>query len=640
MLCEKCGAQYPDDAEKCPFCGAGEEKVEETVAVEETSAIGEVAEVVEEAANEVVEADAPKKSKKGLWAVVIAAVVVLVVAVGAFLIASNMYYTTANGDDASIFTVVKKEVQKVYAKVGDGESYLVKELGENESFVRGKDFIVKNNNIYFLNDDGGMSIMNAKNGKVKAIGEDLAAGTMIVSAKGDVVLFAGEDGVLYKTKKGGNATAIAQIGQTTLPNGMPAYNFIEGTNKVWYAVRTSEEASTASVYLETGDAVADKVSAVFHIGNDGATAVYSIVSSEEEVEVEAPAPAEGEAPAEPQKIVEKKYSLMLKDGGEPVVLNDKYEEGLDSVIILHKDKKGVVYVADKGDAPTDEATGEIIGMASGTLYFQPFGGGEKVALDTEVAVALLLEDISGSNYYYDASDRAEDETIAYMKDNTISLIKDFKPVENPAEFEFLTSNPRFGKDNDFMIYLTYNPVEEEVPAEDAEKPEGEEPAEEPAKEAPAPKLVYTEFVDGAWSEYTVVAEEILDYVYNEKSNKIYYLIQKGESEEKRSLYVYDIASANTSLVADDVLGYVTATEDGKYVYYVNAYNAETQQANVGVYTNGTASVLYEGITNFVASDDGTPYIVVADSDKADLFYADGTNVKPVTSNMKKLNFYR
>ena len=615
MLCEKCGAELPEGVEKCPVCEA-----EETADIEETL----VEEIVETADQEEIAPCECKKSKKGLW-IAVAAVVVVAIAAAVFGIASNVYYTTANDDQATVYTITKKDNEKVYAKIGNSTARLVKELGDNETFNENSEFVVKNNNIYYLNDEGGLSIMNMKNGKSREIGYDFKAGTIVFSAKGDTVLFVGEDGALYKSTKGRYAKEIAYVGGSAFENTIPNYGFVEGTNAVWYSP-VDENYSVASVYLESGENVADKVSSVFYVGDDGKTVVYLAVTNEEIIEQE---PAEGQEEAQP--LVIRSYALMLKeDGKEPVVLNDNYVK-TDSVSILHKEKRGVLYLADKSEPQKDPETGAEVGTAVGTLYFREFGG-ETIALDTEVAVALILDQLNGSKYWYDASDRAEDETIAYMKDNAISLIRDMKLIKNPKEFEFLSSTPLFAHENTFMIYKTYTPapVTEEIV-------EGEETKE--TEQAPV-KLVYTNLKDGAWTDYTVVAEDVVDYSYDEKNGKIYYLLDENDNAEKLVLYCYSVDKGEAVKIAEDVLGYMCINENGKDFYYVNEFNSETKTATISHYDGKKSVPVAKGLSGCLITQEGTPYIVVPEGENTDLYIVEGKKVDLVTKRMKNIIFGR
>ena len=629
MICKKCGVEYPDTEVKCPACDA-----ETEANIEETAE--DVVETVEEADLVVEEVEVPvvKKSKKPLWIVLAAAAVIILVAATVFGVASNLTFTGAEDERASVYVVTKKERNRVYAKVGNKEAHLIKTLNEDSSFGENSEFVVKNNNIYFLDDDGGLSIMNMKNGKTKVIGDDFKPGTLVVSAKGNVILYAGEDGMLYKSTRGGKAKVVAEIGQSNFANTLPNYGFVEGTNDVWYAPLEAEDAVTATVYLESGDAIAEKASAVFHVGNEKNkyNVVYVAVTKEETIQPVPAEPAEGEEAETPEPIINRTYALMVnEEGNEPVVLNENYVN-TDSVSILHKEHKGVLYLADKGDAPVDDETGEVIGVASGTLYFYEFGG-EKIALETEVSVALILDELNGSNYFYDASDRAEDETIAYMKDNTIAFIRDLKTIENPKEFEFLSSSPLFYHDNTFMLYKTYNPT----PVSETETEENEE-TKEPEK-VPV-KLVYSNLIDGAWTDYTVVAEDVVDYSYDQDSGKIYYLLSESEDQNKRTLYCYNVSSGESEKVADDALGYMTATNGGKNFYFINNFNSETQLAAISLYRGGEAKTVAENLSGCLVAKDGTPYIVIPDGDDSDLYVVDGDKVNLICEKMTNILYAR
>ena len=121
MICNKCGAEYPDTETKCPQCEAETAKVEEVAeTVQEVSEVEEMS--IEETAVEEVEEFAEfmpvKKSRKGLWIIIAAAVAILAVAAAAFGISSNLYYTSANDENASVYVITKKEMDRVYAKVG------------------------------------------------------------------------------------------------------------------------------------------------------------------------------------------------------------------------------------------------------------------------------------------------------------------------------------------------------------------------------------------------------------------------------------------------------------------------------------------------------------------------------------------
>lgn len=620
MICIKCGAEYPDDAVNCPFCESAENEAEtkqetEVVpAVEETNVVPVV-----------------KNNNKKRWTVIGIVAAIIVIAVTALGVVSNLCYTTSKDTHASVYVITKKGMDRVYVKAGNGESYLIKELGEGETFREKNEFVVKNNNVYFLDDDGGLSLMNMKNGKTKVIGDDFKAGTIVLSAKGDVVLYVGEDGVLYKTTRGGKAKEVAEIGESKFENLLPTYGFVEGTNKVWYAPR-EENGASSSVYLESGDNLAEKVASVFHVGDDGKTVVYSTVTKEETIQPEVDESATEETQKAEPTIV-RSYALMLKEEGKDAeVLSDNLTE-TDVVSILHKEHKGVLYIADK----VEQKEEEMFSAPKGTLYFREFGG-EKIKLDSEVTIGILLEDMGSNNYYYDASDRAEDETIAYMKEDTISLIKDMKKVENPKEFEFLSSNPVFEHDNTFVMYNSYNPKPaQEQPAEEA----AEETAEETAEEKKDPvKFVYSSFKDGAWSDYTVVAEDVVDYRYDEDGKKIYYLLNDKDDAENLSLYCYSVDKAESVLVTEGVLGYVTTTNKGKNLYYVNNYNSETQSASVTLRKNGKDKVVAEQIAGCLIVEDGTPYFLVPDGDDSDLYFAVDGRTELVCKNMKEILYVR
>ncbi len=631
MICKKCGAEYSDTEAICPVCGA---ETEETKA-EEIVEVEEIEEVVEEAVETTEETDAPavKKSKKPLWIVLVVAAVIIAIAAAIFAVASNLTFTGAKDERASVYVVTRKERNRVYAKIGDKEGQYIKSLDEDETFAKNSEFVVKNNNIYFLNDEGGLSIMNMKNGKTKVIGDDFKAGTLMLSAKGNTILYAGEDGMLYKSKRGGNAKVIAKIGNANFENGLPNYGFVEGTNDAWYAPLDTEGAVTATAYLESGEAIAEKTAGVFHVGNDDGkyNVAYIMVTKEEKIQPEPVEPEEGEEAVTPEPIINRTYALMVhEEGNEPVVLNDNYVN-TDSISILRKERKGVLYIADKEELPDDENM-SIGSIAPGTLYFYEFGG-KKITLETGVSVALVLDDLNGGNYLYDASDRAEDETIAYMKDNKLALIRDFKPVENPKEFEFLTSSPAFYHDNTFIIYKAYNPT----PVSEEEPAEGEE-AKQPEK-APV-KLVFSNLVDGAWSDYTVIAEDVVEYVYDEVGNKIYYTLIEGEDATKRTLYCYNVASAETVKIDDDALSFMSVTNKGKDFYYIGAFNAETQLASIKLYKGAEPIIVAENLSGCLTAEDGTPYIIAADGDSNDIYYVEGDKTSLVCENMTNIIYAR
>ncbi len=612
MVCKICGAELPDGAVKCPECDA-----EIVVENEEAAVVEEIVFDVEENA-EVLE----KKPKVKGWVWVVAAAAIAVIAACAFFISSNLVYTTAKSDDVSISVVTKKNNEKVYAKVGNKELVLIKELGENETFTDGKEFIIKNNNIYFLDDEGGLTIMNMKNGKSAVIGDDFLAGTMVISAKGDVVLYAGEDGVLYKTVKGKKAKPVAEIGSSTFPTGMPNYGFVEETNTVWYAPIEGENA-VGSVYLENGDKILDDAATVFHCGDKGETIVYLAVTSENVVQPELPEDAE-EGQEMPEPVVERTFGLAISEQGkEPEILYDNFAT-TDTVIILNKEHKGVVYIADKQAPAEDDQTG----VAPGTLYLREFGG-EKIALEEGVTVALLVDELNGSNYYHNASDRAENETIAYMKENTISLLRDLKKVENPKDFEFLSSTPMFAKNNTFMLYKTFVPVAVEE-TEEEEKQVVANPS----------KLVYTTLENGVWSDYVEIAENVMDYKYDENKNKIYYLVDEAGDTTKLVLFSYDVAAATSSKIAEDVLGYVTIADKGKNVYYIHNYDADSLVAKMSLFTGKESVLVAEKLTGCLLAQDGTPYLIVKKDDKNDMYRINGTNVTAVCQNMTDVLYIR
>ncbi len=609
MVCKICGAELPEGAVKCPECDA-----EIVVENEET--------VVEEIVFDVEEKEVPVKKNpkvKG-WVWAVAAAVIAVIAACAFFISSNAVYTTAKSDDVSISVVTKKNSEKVYAKVDNKELVLIKELGENETFTDGKEFIIKNNNIYFLDDEGGLTIMNMKNGKSAVIGDDFLAGTMVISAKGDVILYAGEDGVLYKTVKGKKAKPVAEIGNSSFPTGMPNYGFVEGTNTVWYAP-VEDESAVGTVYLENGDKILDDAATVFHCGDKGATIVYLAVTSENVVQPELPEDAE-EGQEMPEPVVERTFGLAISEQDkEPEILYDNFST-TDTVIILNKEHKGVVYIADK------QAPAEDTGVAPGTLYLREFGG-EKIALEEGVSVALLVDELNGSNYYHNASDRAEDETIAYMKENTISLLRDLKKVENPKDFEFLSSTPMFAKNNTFMLYKTFVPVAVEE-TEDEEKQVVANPS----------KLVYTTLENGAWTDYVEIAENVMDYKIDENNNKIYYLVDEVGDTTKLVLYSYDIAAAASSKIAEDVLGYVTIADKGKNVYYIHNYDADSLVAKMSLFTGKESVLVADKLTGCLLAEDGTPHLIVKKDDKNDMYRINGTTVTPVCQNMTDVLYIR
>lgn len=617
MICEKCGKQYDDDAVKCPFCE--EETADETAVVEE---------VTEPAAEEMdlenIGKSGKKKSKVAIWiasivVVLAAAIFALASYFGSFsnLIDSITNMVAGKTEHASVYVVTKNNKNKVYVRVEEGEEYAVKTLVENEQFSEFSEFIVKNNKMYYYNDEGGLSLINMKNGKITILGDDLKPGTMAISAKGDTILYSGEDGTLYKTSKDKKAVVVADIGESTFANGFPNYGFVEGTNNVWYTpVSADEQAGT--LYLESGDIIAEKVTSVFHVGDKGETVVYAELTKEETIEPEIEETAEGEEAQQAEPVVLRTYALMLKEEGKkPVVLNDNFTDNdAVSVSILHKDYKGVLYIADRGEAPTDPETGAVIGDALGTLYFREFGG-EVKTLEKDVSVAVIFDEFYGSNKFYDASDRPEDETIVYMKENTFSFIRDMKKVENPEEFEFLSSTPYLDHSNTFMLYKTYNPAP--VVEESAE---GEE---EVATETKPVKLVYTKLVDGAWSKYTVIAEDVIDYNYDSECETVYYLLNEKDDLNSLVLYAYNIADGKSKKIDEDVLpGYITLTDKGKNVYYVSNYNSETQSASISLYSDGKASIAEKDIAGCLIVSDGTPYITKTKGDSTFEFgYLDG-----------------
>ena len=136
MICKKCGAEYPDTELKCPVCEAETETVEEVVETAE-----ETVEVIDET-----EAPIMKKSKKPLWIVAVIAAVIIAIAAAVFAVASNLTFTGANDDRASVYVVTRKERDRVYAKVGNKKAYLIKSLDDGESFSKNSEFVVKNNN--------------------------------------------------------------------------------------------------------------------------------------------------------------------------------------------------------------------------------------------------------------------------------------------------------------------------------------------------------------------------------------------------------------------------------------------------------------------------------------------------------------
>ena len=84
MICEKCGAEYPDTEVKCPVCGVETEGLAEDTVAEETAEVIEISDAV-----------AVKKSRKPLWIVLAAAAVVIAIAATVFAVASNLTFTGA-----------------------------------------------------------------------------------------------------------------------------------------------------------------------------------------------------------------------------------------------------------------------------------------------------------------------------------------------------------------------------------------------------------------------------------------------------------------------------------------------------------------------------------------------------------------
>lgn len=643
MLCKKCGIEIPDDAVKCPACDAEVSETEEIAA--------DIPEVSDDSVDDfdAVENITPAtgKSKRILW-VVVAAIIALVIAAAAFIGISvsfeNQLANVSNPsavaklfgvkeENVAVYILTKKDNNFVYVKTDKGDQHLVRKLTQNESFTAGSEFVLKGNKLFYLNDEGGLSVMNVKNGKSTVIGDDFKPGTISFSVKGDYLLYVGEDSMLYKSKNGKEATPIEFLGNSIFENQLPSYGFVNETSNVWYAVIDSKT-QNADVYLESGDAVLEDVNAVFYVADKGEIAVYSKVTKEETIQPEPVETEEGEETQEAEPVVVKTYALMLKEGAESFVLNDDYIAS-DSLAFLNKDKKGVIYIAEKGEIPVDEETGEILGSATGKLYFREFGGETKL-LDEDVELALILDDLNGTNYYYDASDRVEDETIAYMKENTVAFMKNLETIENPKDFEFISSNPVFGENNNLILYLTYEPTpakEEEEAAEDAEAAETEETVVQPSK------LVYTTFKDGKWSDYTVVAEGVQSYHYNDKKSEIYYTLNENGDMNKLSLYSYSVKDGKSTLVSDSILaGYLAFGEDG--AYFVSNFNSETQYADIGFYNGKKTEVIAKEVAGFVATDDGTVYTTKQDGENTDLYVISDNKLELVCKHFVNILFAR
>ena len=652
MVCKKCGIEIPEDAVICPACGAdiSDAEVSSEEIIEEVSEIAEEAsETVEEISETVDEVlENTKKtvnSKKLLW-VIVSAVIAVVIAAAAFIGISNSFENKvstlsepsavakifgAKEEHVSVYMVTKKDNKYVYAKTAKGEEHLVRKLMQNESFEFGSECIVKGNKVFFMNDEGGLSVMNVKNGKINVIGDDFKAGTMSFSKKGDYLLYTGEDFMLYKSKNGKEATKIEVVGDAVFSNQLPSYGFVNETNDVWYAT-IDNETKNANLYLESGDAILEGVTSVFHVADKGNTVVYSKVTKEETIEPEVKETADGEQKETNPKVV-KTYALMLKEGDKSVVLNDNYATS-DSLSILNKDIKGVLYISEKGEVPVDEKTGSVIGSAAGKLYFHEFGGETKL-LEENVELALILDDLKGTNYFYDASDRVEDETILYMKEDTICFMKDFKKIENPKDFEFLSSSPVFADNNQFILYKTFESVQQ------PEIAEGDATDDSETEQAPAPaaKLVYASLEDGKWSDYTVVAEDVQTYQYNEDTLEIYYTLNEKEDLNKLSLYAYSLKDGKSTLVVSDVLpGYIVVDEDG--VFVVNNYNTETQFADIVYYNGKKTETVAKDIAGFISTENGTVYTTKQNGESTDLYILLNNKLKLVCENFVSILFVR
>lgn len=642
MICKKCGIELPDDAVKCPACDAD---ISEEIVNENPEIIEEVSEIVEETETVEMVEDvqlSAKKSKKTLG-VVVAAIVALVIAAAAFIgITTAMENQLANLSDpspiaklfgvkeekAAVYILTKKENNFAYVKTAKGEQYLLRKLAQNESFEPGSEFVLKGNKLFFLNDEGGLSVMNIKNGKVTRIGEDFKPGTLSFSVKGNYVLFAGEDSMLYKSKNAKKAEEVEYLGNNIFENQLPAYGFVEGTNTVWYAV-IDTQTQKASVYLESGDVILEDVSAVFRVMDKGNIAVYTKVTKEETITPEPVAVEEGEEPQEQEPVVVKTYALMVKEGSESVVLSEDYVTS-DCLSFLSKDKQGILYTAERGETPVDEETGEILGEATAKLYFREFGGEPKL-LAEGVSAALLIDELEGIDYYYDGSAKPNDETIIYMKENEVLFMKDFVELKNPKDFEFVSSAPVFGNDNNLMLYKTFVPV----PIEEIE--EGTEESEKP--ELPPAKLVFSTFENGSWGDYTVVAEDVVTYQYFEDRGEIYYTLNENEDLNVLSLYVYSIKDGKSNLVVDNVLpNFISFTDDG--AYFVNNYNSETQFADISCFNKGKTETVVKDVAGFVSTESNTIFTTKVDGENTDLYMLFNDELVLVAKNFANIAYLR
>lgn len=673
MICKECGAQIPEGSEFCPDCGAkleetliGEvaETKEETVEMQEELQEETTEETPESATEEEAEPSADsisaeeslsetelqsteadwqteqegdafayneqdfedaKKSPAALK--IIACVVAAAIVIGAGVFGYYHFFKpevdnpilalvgirTATADHQPLVYTKKVDDQtNVYAKREGSKEILLKSGIDEKNFTQYSEFITAGNQIFFL-DENTLYMQNLSKDKKVKIADNVQSGSVVLAADKNTVLFIQKDEGsenldLYRSKNGGKPEKIETLPIIKFGDQTPCYGFMEDSSDVWFMKLSENTASSGSSNPgETGElliklgnkapsSISQEAGGMIYASKGGDIMVYTAMQGEN-------------------------IALLLKEKGkDAVVLNEKYKTNARPYII-DKPSKGIVYIS-------DYTASEESSMETGTMYFQKFGGGDKVTIDTGVTAITRIQELTSQtnpSYEYRAADTSD--VLLYLKSNQEVLIsREAKPGMVPEGFDFFSGNPQFSKDNNVVAYI-------ETPQDDGSGQNG-------MSSSQSGNLKVSKFEKGAWTAPETVAENVITCSINEDGTYVGYAQANADDRVNSTYSLYSVKAKQSTQLTDKGIGQIYFTKDGNTMFYGSDYDQSTRAVNLNCVKNGKdKAIIDSGVGGYLISESGVPYYtknVNQETQSSDVFTI-SDKMKPVLISQQVLS---
>lgn len=514
---------------------------------------------------------------------------IAIIAVLAIVVCGGLFaYTRITAPDTLplVYTTQENDIYNTYIFKSGMKEPLLLSTSTKALYSQNTDFVMNTDRIYYINNDNSLFALTLGSDKSVKIADNAEKSSLVMSSDGKKLLYttaggegAGHDLYLYNGKSSEKISTIKSIFVSSMTTN---YGFSRSSDdSIWYA-DIQKDAPTSADGTELSDeekAALSNGTLYVKIGNNNTSEYAKNVSSVKYFDIE------GQTLVYTTKKVldPETYSdatLYLKEGTNEatVLVNNFYSQ---QVIAVEKPQKGIVYLSDAVQGTDEE--GNYNFTSTYDLMFKPFGS-EAVKIDSGITYAYNAQYLTKALYsFYDYSvGKDSEDFLLYIKDNKIYVTGDLTAQPEEASIDFAASAPPvFSEKMDKIAYTSEDGT-----------------------------LFYRPITDGKLGAAVQVAEKVSTFIISDDGNKIVYSSTPNEeTPTSATVNIYNTKNGKSTEIATDAYPLVYFSVDQKAVYYINNFDTSAQTVTLNEYKNGKHTVIKEGVTNFVTSETGVPYIL-------------------------------